>query len=657
MNSPCAVCRVPKTVLNMSNKKQKKKAKKTPKATSNLSVPFWKNKELLLPLLGVLVITIIAFIPSIANDFVNWDDDVNILENEYIRALTWENIKSIFTTRVIGNYNPLPIFTFAIEYHFVELDPTLYHIDNLILHLIAVLFVYRVSLQLGMGRWTAALVALLFGIHPMRVESVAWATERKDVLMGAFYFAAIWTYIKYVKTEKQQFYVLTIMLFIGSLFSKIQAVALPLSLIAIDYYLKKPMKWSILVNKIPFFVLSLAFGLYGIYGLGSDGSLEDATNYSFFERLAVGAYAYCIYLMKFVFPYEMSPLYPYQATMPDRYYIGFVGVAVMLFLFFRAFQKGHRNLVFGIAFFTFNVMFVLQILGAGQGLLADRFTYIGYFGLFFLLAKWLFELMKKNPQKANFIKYGIGAYLLLFLGMTFQQNKIWENGLVMWSHVHKLYPETPTPLANMGHYYRDENNYVKAVELYQQSLQKSPRAETYNSLGKIHFENKAPQKALENYNLGVQMETSDKTLAEIYANRGTLFGSQERMEDALANLNKSIELNPEHENAYAMRSMVYFQSQQYEKALADYNSVINLGTPSPDLVYEKGLVLNLLGRFSEALETLNRAIQMNPNNGLFYAERARSLIEAGNRTAAIQDVQKAQSMGATVQQSVLQRLQ
>lgn len=641
----------------MSNQKQNKKRKKQPRAKANLNLPFWKNKDLLLPLLGVLVVTFIAFIPSLSNDFVNWDDDVNIIENTQLDALTWENIKGIFTTRVIGNYNPLPIFTFAIEKHFFGLNPTVFHFDNLLLHLVCVFFVYRVTLGLGMSKWGAVLVALLFGIHPMRVESVAWATERKDVLFGAFYFAAIWTYLKYLKTEKRNFYILTIVLFVFSLFSKIQAVALPLSLLAIDYYLKKPLKMGLLVNKIPFFALSLAFGLYGIYGLGSDGSLEDTTQYSFFERLAVGAYSYCVYLIKFIFPYEMSPLYPYQKEMPTQYYAGFLGVILMLILFFRAFTKGHRNTVFGIAFFTFNVMFVLQILSAGQGLLADRFTYIAYFGLFFLLAKMVVWAFENKPEMSVYLKGGIGLYLVLFLAMTFQQNKIWKNGLVMWSHVNKLYPETHSPLANIGHYYRDQNNYNKAVEFYQKSLQKSKRAATYNSLGKIHFENGAPDKALQNYNLGVAQETIDKTKAEILTNRGTLYGSQGKMQLALADLSAGIALNPKHANAYAMRSMVYFDSRDFEKALADYDAVINLGNASSDIVYEKGLVLNELRRFPEALTTLNLAIRMNPNKGLYYAERAQANLETGNKSAAIQDANRAKQLGANVESSVLQRLQ
>ena len=159
----------------------------------------------------------------------------------------------------------------------------------------------------------------------MRVESVAWVTERKDVLFGAFYLAALFYYIKFLKESHKKYYVIALVLFVFSLFSKIQAVALPLSFLAVDYYLKKEISLKIILDKIPFFALSLAFGLLGVFMLSDTGSMDDVTNYTFFERLTVGAYSYSVYIAKFIFPYEMSPLYPYQNEMPTHYFIGYLG--------------------------------------------------------------------------------------------------------------------------------------------------------------------------------------------------------------------------------------------------------------------------------------------------------------------------------------------
>src|SRR5688572_3090663 len=233
-----------------------------------------------------LGLTFVAFISVLGHQFVNWDDDFNLANNKNTALLNWENIKNIFSDHVIGNYNPLPILTFAIERRIVGLDPTLYHVNNLILHLVCVFFCYRVFRSLNLSALTSGAGALLFGIHPMRVESVAWVTERKDVLFGAFFLWALWFYIQYVRTGyvKKYFYA-ALILFVFALFSKIQAVSLPLTMLLVDYYYRRPLKIGLVLEKWAFFLAALIIGLVGVYFLRSQGSMDDSTNYTLFQRL------------------------------------------------------------------------------------------------------------------------------------------------------------------------------------------------------------------------------------------------------------------------------------------------------------------------------------------------------------------------------------
>jgi hypothetical protein len=205
-----------------------------------------------LPIGFVLLATFLVFFPTLQNDFVNWDDDVNILQNRDLEgALTFAKCKDIFTHTIMGGYNPLSIFTFALEKAAfgVENWSKVIHTNNLCLHLGVVYLVYQLVLMLNWDTWTAFFTALLFGIHPMRVESVAWATERKDVLLGIFYFLAIIQYVKHLKSNDNKNLILTYLFFILALFSKIQAVALPLTLLVFDYYLDKNLKKA-LIQKI-----------------------------------------------------------------------------------------------------------------------------------------------------------------------------------------------------------------------------------------------------------------------------------------------------------------------------------------------------------------------------------------------------------------------
>ena len=195
---------------------------------SNNATPWW-------PVVAAVLITFLCFTSALNNKFVNWDDDRNFYENPLVQHIDeknfWENTKTIFSTGVIGNYNPLPIWTFAIEKRMFGFDkPYYWHLNNVLLHLICVFLAYRIALFLGIGWRGALLTALLFGIHPMRVESVAWVTERKDVLFGAFYLGALLQYIKYKHDQKSSRWIWMTLLFTLSLFSKIQAVSLPLSM-------------------------------------------------------------------------------------------------------------------------------------------------------------------------------------------------------------------------------------------------------------------------------------------------------------------------------------------------------------------------------------------------------------------------------------------
>jgi len=209
----------------MANRK-KKTPKKKRQPTAPKSKSFWKNKAVLLPILGILVLTFGLFSPVLNHDFVNWDDPLNILNNPNLRSFDWASIKGIFSSTVIGNYNPLTILTFAIEKAIFGLNPMVFHFNNLLLHLVCIFLVYRIALGLKLTTNTAIIVALLFAIHPMRVESVTWITERKDVLYGAFYLGAIFQYIRYstAKQKQQKIYWSILALFILSLLSKIQAV-------------------------------------------------------------------------------------------------------------------------------------------------------------------------------------------------------------------------------------------------------------------------------------------------------------------------------------------------------------------------------------------------------------------------------------------------
>lgn len=609
-----------------------------------------------LPGIIAVLVTFIVFTTAIKNDFVNWDDDRNFYENPLVQNISkdnfWKNTKEIFSSGVIGNYNPLTIWTFALENRYIGFEnPSRWHLHNIFLHLICVFLSYRIALLLGLSWRGAIFLALLFGIHPMRVESVAWVTERKDVLFGAFYLGALLQYVKYKHDQKNIRWLWMTALFVLSLFSKIQAVSLPLSMMAVDYFMDK--KWEIktIFNKIPFFILSLTFGIVGVVMLkefGSLASVEDTINWNFFQRLFLGAFSFIIYLVKLIVPFRMSPLYPYPSSFPWYFYPSMLIAPVVIYTLYISYKKEYKALFFGLAFFIVNIIFLLQILGAGQGYLADRFTYIAYFGLFFVIAYYVEKYLTSNPNHTTTVAGIVGIYLVFFAAMTFQQNKIWKNSATLWTHVLQYYQQTTLPYGNRANYYRDNKMYKEALADYNKTISmKDAQPQAYNSRARLFFDLAKGRDtlllALADYNKAISYDSTD---GEFLVNRGATYARLGDVEKAIENFNQGLKLKPDHAVGYLNRSIMYNATGKIDLAHEDITSYLKLNPYNADLWYEKGRALRLLERPKEAIQAYDEAIKLKSNNkGLFHYERSRTYAGLNMMNEAKTDLQTAIQLG------------
>ena len=625
-----------------------------------------------------LIVTFLAFFPTFENGFVNWDDKENIIDNRWVQALTLENIKGIFTNDVIGNYNPLPILTFAIEKAIFGLDnlAVVIHTNNLLLHLLCVYLVFVLALEMGLKRSSAVLVALLFGIHPMRVESVAWATERKDVLFATFYFAALLNYVKYLKSANYTFLnkylLISFGLFIMSLFSKVQAVSLPLSMLALDYYFRRPFKINLIVEKAHFFLGSLAMGLVNIYMLKNAQSLTGSVlNFSIFDRLIIAFHGFIVYVGKFIFPWQMVAIYPYPDKIPALFYATALLFIASVVGVWWAHRKGLVTVVFGWLFFFVNFIFVSQIVAAGQGFLADRFTYVAYFGFFFLIVG-----LSEGFKNQNTVRLGFAAYLVLCFFMTYAQVQVWKDGEILWTHQIESEQTSVRGWQNRGIWRRDNGQLENALSDFNMALSMQDDPTTFNSRGKALAEMGQFAPAVNDFTRAIKLKPD---LLEAYANRGAAYGALNKMDSALidfttvlakdslqtnALLNrgmvydvlgkielsiqdftKVIALDPLSKNAFLNRMQAYRKLNQFEKALADCDSYLNLKKDNPALWADRALIKRTMGKYAEALLDFNESIRLNPSNGAVYAERARCHFQMGNTALGRADAEKAMKLG------------
>ncbi len=608
-------------------------------------------------LIASLLITFAVFFNVQYNEFVNWDDDKNFYENELITSLNkenfWENTVKIFSTDVIGNYNPLTTWSFLIDMKLFGIDnPAGWHMVNVFLHLLAVLFVYLIGRRLKLNWMAAGFFTLLFAIHPLRSESVAWVTERKDVLFGSFFLISLYQYIRYKQDGNRKAIKWIVIFFVLSLLAKIQAVALPLAMLAVDYYLDEKVSFKNVINKIPYFLLSLIVGLVGIYFLKDQGSIDtNSTTYEFWQRLFIGSYSYCVYLVKTIVPYRMSPLYPYPNVVPVQYYISMLIAPVMIYGMYYAYKKNLKAWFFGILFFTFNIMFLLQILGAGQGFLADRFTYIAHLGLYFIMAYYFQKSLTSDKWKMVG-KVGAVAMIGIFSIMTIRQNMVWKNGGTLWTHVLQYQTNVKTPFGNRANYYRGIGQYTKAMSDYNSAIalgeaqgKKEDLAQTYNSRARLYFDSSNNRDtlilAIADYTKAIELKPND---GEFYTNRGASYARIGDGPNAIKDMSKGIEIKPDHAVAYLNRSLVYMRDRP-DLALADLEKYLTLNPYNSDIWYEKGR-LQLEGQgYDQAMVSYNRAIELNNTKGLYYYGRAQAHLAKGDRVAAGNDVKYAESLG------------
>lgn len=586
----------------------------------------WQDKRTLFLILIILAVTIIAFIPSLLNDFMpTWDDGYYITDNLMIRQLNPMSIKAMFITPVNGTYIPFPLISFAIEYHIFGLNPLPYHITNLVLHLACTLLVFQFLRLLKIDRFYAAFGALLFGIHPMHVESVAWITERKDLLFSLFYLCSMILYMKYLRNKDNRllFFFFSLLLFMLSLFSKIQAVSLPLSLLLIDYYLERPLKMGLILEKIPYFILSLIFGVAGILILRNQGSLAANEVLSLGDRIFYGLYTLTEYILKFLAPFHQSAFYPYPVangqSLPLLYYLNPFFLLALAIVVHRTIRFT-RTAIFGIFFFLFNVIFLLQILSAGHAYLADRFTYIPYIGLCFIMAWLIKTIAAKKPGLKPISFIVLSLIIILFGTLTFNRCKVWKNGETLWTDVIEKYPvQSARPYVNRGLAYWNLGQPDKEIADFSKAIGiDSNYTDAYYNRGNAYWSLQNWDNALADYSRTIEI---DPKYTNAYYNRGNVYWNLKNWDKAIADYSIVTELDPKYMNAYYNRGFTYGKLEQWDKAIADYSIVVEIDPRYKQAFVNRGIAYGNLGQWDKAIADYTTALQIDPDLTTAYANR------------------------------------
>ena len=556
---------------------------------NNLGGPKFRVERGIAGLLIALWI-LVCFAPVFYYDFVNWDDDAHVYDNPAIRSLSADHFKRIFTGRVNDTYIPLTTLSYAFEYSFVGLKPFLYHFDNVLLHILVVLFVFGLGLRWLKNVWAAGLAALIFGIHPLRVESVAWVTERKDMLYAVFYLAAVYVYDDYVNAVKagsaESFHqkrrlIIVLILGILSLLAKPMAISLPLILLLLDWWKERRWTARVWVEKIPLAAVAVLIGLISYV---PHARLPDSV---FESGFLIWSWTAVFYLKHFLIPYPLIPIYevPQPVSWLNPEYGLAVVLAVLLVLSFWLIRS--RWYRFALAYYGLSMFFLFRFDALGDtNVVAEHYVYLPSMGLCLLTGYGLQQI-----DKILFRSSSLYILCFRFLGligliglslMTVAQCDVWKNGRSLWSHELKFNTNEPIAYNNLANTYYEELKKEDFFEKY--SVEKS------SGKGMVRWVSGLYQQA----------HAIDPGYWQAYFNLGCFYQDTGQYELARMEFEQLLKFNP-----YDAETSLYLAQVEAKLGLFNY-SIISYASSIYGSPVTDGLYVEAVSVFNQAVKDFPR---------------------------------------------------
>ncbi|HOV11692.1 MAG TPA: tetratricopeptide repeat protein [Bacteroidales bacterium] len=575
--------------------------------------PAKNQKEQFLFLLIMVASCVIIYFPTLKYAIDVWDDPYYITDNPSVHSL--KNIGGIFAHYYLGNYQPLTLMSYMFEWAMAGASPFLYHFDNMLLHLLNSLLCYILILKLTKNRFLAFVTGLLFVVHPLHIESVAWASQRKDLLYSLFYFASYIFYLAYREKKKSSLLIFSLTTFVLSCLSKGMAVVLPAVLVLTDFCFDKKFSYKTLFNKIPYVLISLFFGLFAVFVQKESGAVGFTSKdiFSLSDKFFFINYSFFFYIMKLLWPFHLSGLYPYplqSGELPLIYYFSVpLNLLVLGALLYSL--KFSKKVLFGLGFYTINVVMILQILSVGSAIAADRYFYMASVGLFYLLGLGMEKFNTiKTSMDGKLLKFLIlGCLTVFFTVVSVGRIPVWKNAGAFWTDVTLKYPEIDVAWYNAGAYFYSANNQEQALKYFDRAISINPNhldALKWRSM--LYSQKNDFQKSLED---NLKIIAIDSNNSRAYAAAGEIYGKN------LNNIDKSY----------------WYLSKALEKDSANEAALCNMG-----------VVFHIRGDGEGAFRYFMKAYKINPDNPFTLSNLASYYSLRGDTLKARQFSQKAKQL-------------
>jgi protein O-mannosyl-transferase len=612
-------------------------------------------------ILSILLFVTVAwvFLPSIRNGFIDLDDPAFISENGYVsHGFSWAGIGWAFTNSVGGSWHPLTWLSIMLDCQLFGVQSAGHHLSDLLLHAANTVLLFLVFRRLTGATGRSLLVAMLFGIHPLHVESVAWAAERKDTLSTLFWMLSLLTYVRYVELSKAQspkakaYYLLTLVVFVFGLMSKPMIVTLPCIMLLMDWWPLCRFQLStvnsqlstirrLVKEKVPFFVLGLLISAITVYTQRECGELSPLSDLGLSARFINAILSYGRYLALTVWPVHLA-FYSMPQVFPIWPALGVALLLLAISLLALWIARTRPYLAFGWVWYLVTLLPVIGLLQVGHQSHADRYTYVPLIGIFAFLVWGAYDLTRRLRYQPLILSALALAAALPCIALTRRQIPYWKDMETLARHALEVTENNDAAQNVLGVVLFKKGQVDEAINQFQTTIRLNPRhAQAQYNLG-IALAGKGQwDDAIRQYQEAIRLSPD---YAEAHNNLGSALGNKGHMDEAIRQFQEATRLKPDYAEAHNNLGLALNMKGQTDEAKTEFLRAAELRPEFAQAHYNAGLILLRTGQIEEALTHFQQAVTIQPSNAPAHSLLAQALSRVGHIQQAIDHYEAARTI-------------
>jgi len=566
--------------------------------------------------LGLALVTLLVYVPVFHAQFIGFDDDEYVFANPHVlRGITLANLRWAFVTNHAGNWHPVTWISLMLNSQYLGPGAAAFHAVNLVLHIANTLLLFLWLYGATGAKWRGALVAALFALHPLHVESVAWISERKDVLSTLFWILVLVVYTDYAKTDRISRYFFALLLFGIGLMAKPMLVSLPFVLLLLDYWplgrFAERRTFRLLIEKLPFLAFSIASSAVTLFAQQQVHAIAPLDLAPIFVRVQNTTLAYIGYIGKLFCPSGLAVFYPYNRH--PSLFLAFLSLAALVIVSAVAILiRRHKPYVLtGWFWFLITLVPVIGIVQVGLQSMADRYTYIPLIGLFIILAWGGRDALNRLriPRFAQALAVSIA--LVLCAGLTRAQLRYWHDSVALFQHAVNVTADHGPAEANLGYALAEQGQDDRAIAHYKAVLKNHPRgdATVWNNFGGSLAATGKLVEAIDAFQNALKL---DPSMGDAHENLGLALARKGRLQEALIHFRDAARLEPENVKVHNAYAVMLGEAGRTEEAMREFQIALQL---APDSAATHANFANLLAKQharDEAMAQYSEALRLNP---------------------------------------------